>query len=549
VAPRLAAFALTEDTFVSYDPNLPPQPPQPSQPWQRIDVLPGGHSTHVSRRSLPSLGTAGITALSLVVVAGAGYAAWHQLDKPSSSPHVAAHPVVAAPSSAAAAPVQPSPTPTSNAKISATGWDLTTVHPVTAPVTVAGRIVVYTADAGQLTLRALDPSSGATLWSLPASTAQNTPGEPFSVAYLGTTVFYFVEADAPSDHVAKIAAVDASTGKQKWVTAQSVSYADMPSLCSDNAALCDAAYSGPNQSQEVRTDVTTGDQTLLSSSTGRSLGVGVWDAGVRKPEYIEHINDTTGAVVWKDPVVQLFGTSVSSDNGWNWDSYGTVYVGWLGNVPANPTSHTVNLGAQEMVAVRASDGVRLWHRSGLYGCPAQGLTDTAGKPIAVRCLVSGTATLDANGGDPTVRGLDVTIQGFNVQTGATLWSYHAGNVPGAIGIGSTGAVRISGDVFALTNAAGRTTLIDIKTGATSAPSASTVGWCLQNGTYKLTGVDDQAGTPIDFTSGELIAPCTPSGAPGKPGDGTATGAGTTVGGYFVWSSTDGLHAFKVGVPT
>jgi hypothetical protein len=528
---------------VTNDPNGPP--------WQPIDVLPGGHSSRPARRSLPSVGTAAITALSVVVVGVAGYAAWHQLNKPSNSPHTApSHPVVAAaaPSSAAPTPT-PTPTPSSDAKISATGWDLTTIHPVTAPVSVAGRIVVYTADAGQLTLRALDPTTGAILWSLPASTAQNTPGQSFEVAHLGTTVFYYVVAGDPTTHVAEIAAVDASTGKQEWVTQQPASYADMPALCSDNAALCDAVNSGSNQSQEVRTNVTTGAQTVLSSSTGRLLGTGVWDAGVRTPEYIEHINDVTGAVVWKDSVVPLFGASVSSDAGWAWDPYGDVYIGWLGKIPADPASLTVNLGAQEMVAVRASDGVRLWKRSALFACPADGLTDEAGQPIAVRCVVSGTVTYDANGENPTARGLDVTIQGFNVHTGATTWSYHAGNAPGALGFGPHPAVVLSGYVFALTNAAGHTTIVNLKTGAISAPTATTVGWCVQDATYTLTGVDQQDGTPFEFAAGDLAAPCTASGAPSQPADGTAAKAGASVGGYFVWPSKDGLHAFKIGVAT
>ena len=423
------------------------------------------------------------------------------------------------------------------------------MRPVDAPVSVAGHIVVYTAALGQLTLRGLDPSTGAGLWALPASTAQNPPGETFEVAHLGTTVFYYVAAGDPTDHLAEIAAVDAATGKQLWVTSQPASYSDMPSLCSDKAALCDSVNTGPNASQQVRTNVGTGAQTVISSSTGRLLGTGVWDAGVRAPEYIEHINDVTGAVAWKDPVDPLFGTSVSSDNGWAWDSFGDVYVGWLGKIPADPASLTVNLGTQEMVAVGASDGVRLWKRPAVYGCPASGLTDDAGQPIAVRCVVSGTVTYDANGENPTARGLDVTIQGFNVHTGATIWSYHAGNALGALGIGPHPPVVISGYMFALTNAAGHTAVINLKTGAISAPSASTVGWCVQNGTYTLTGIDQQDGTPVDFTSGDLAAPCTASGAPSHPADGTAAKAGTTVGGYFVWPSIDGLHAFKIGVPT
>ena len=524
-----------------YGPSRPDQAtlPPSAQPGT---VLPGGGSRREGRRTL-TVGTAGLTAVALTIVAGAGYVGWRELSK-SGAPTHAGVKAASLPTPTKVAP-QPSPSAPAAPKVPVARWDDTSVHPVTKPVTVAGRAIVYTADAGQLTLRALDPSSGATLWSLPASVAQTTPGQPFDVAHLGTTVFYYATAGDPAQHVAKLAAIDATSGAQKWITEQPISYADMPSLCSDQTALCDSAYAAANQSQEIRTDIVTGKQSLLSSNAGRGLGVGIWDAGVRQPEYIEHLNDTTGAVVWRDAVSQLFGAPVTSDYGWNWDSYGDVYVGWLSTVPSGTSSRTLALGGQQTVGVRASDGKRLWVRPGLYGCPAQGLTD-AGQPFAVRCVIKGTATFDASGGTPTMSGLDVTIQGFNVHTGATLWSDHLGNVPAAVGFGSQSAVRMNGEVFALTDATGHITLINMKTGATTAAVAGAVGWCIQNSTYNLDGIDQQDGTPIDFVSGGLIAPCTPSGAPSAAADGTSTGGGTATGGYFIWAATDGLHALRTG---
>ena len=204
------------------------------------------------------------------------------------------------------------------------------MHPVTAPVAIGNVVVVYTADAGQLTLRAIDPASGATLWTHPATTAESTPGQEFSVTWLGNTVFYYVAVGDPTTGKAEISAVDATTGKPEWTTTQGVTYADMPSLCSDKAALCDSAYAGDDQSQEIRTDLATGAQSLLSSSASRNLGIGVWDAGDRAPEHIEHLDEVTGRTVWKDDVAQLFEQTVSSDNGWDFSSFGDVYVGWLG---------------------------------------------------------------------------------------------------------------------------------------------------------------------------------------------------------------------------
>ena len=214
------------------------------------------------------------------------------------------------------------------------------MHPVTAPVAIGKVVVVYTADAGQLTLRAIDPTSGATLWTHPATTAESTPGQEFSVTWLGNTVFYYVAVGDPTTGTAEISAVDASTGKPKWTTTQGVTYADMPSLCSDKTALCDSAYAGDDQSQEIRTDLASGAQSLLSSSASRNLGIGVWDAGDRAPEHIEHLDEVTGRTVWKDNVAQLFEQTVSSDNGWDFSSFGDVYVGWLGTDSAAGRRHS-----------------------------------------------------------------------------------------------------------------------------------------------------------------------------------------------------------------
>ncbi len=344
------------------------------------------------------------------------------------------------------------------------------MHAVTKPVAVGNVVVAYTADGGKLTLRAIDPASGATVWSHPATTAQSTPGQPFSLASLGNTVFYYVSVGDPLSGDAEISAVDATTGKQKWLTSQAVDYADMPSLCSDKAALCDSAYSNDQDSEEIRTDLATGAQSLLSSTTSRNLGTGIWDAGDRSPEHIEHLDEVTGRVVWKDDVAQLFGESVSSDNGWEFSTFGDVYVGWLGTPsPENADSHVVDLNGQETVGVRAVDGVRLWRRPGLFGCPVQGLADDA-QPFAVRCLVSGTATLDATYENVVTSHVDVTIQGFDVHTGATTWSAHLGNSPAALGLGDDSIVRLSADVFSLNDFTGRTTAINLRTGAVSSPS-------------------------------------------------------------------------------
>jgi len=64
----------------------------------------------------------------------------------------------------------------------ARGWSRVDVDAVTQPVNVDGVLVLYAAVGGALRLIGLNPVSGATLWSLPASRGSNSPGEPPALA-------------------------------------------------------------------------------------------------------------------------------------------------------------------------------------------------------------------------------------------------------------------------------------------------------------------------------------------------------------------------------
>ncbi|MGH8890761.1 MAG: hypothetical protein ACRDV3_13520 [Acidothermaceae bacterium] len=105
---------------------------------------------------------------------------------------------------------------------------------------------------------------------------------------------------------------------------------------------------------------------------------------------------------------------------------------------------------------------------------------------------------------------------------------------------------MSGEVFAFTDVKGHTTLVNLKTGMESAPVAGVDGWCMQQGSWTLKDATNSDGTPAQYTAFGQVTHCTAAGAPGKASDGTAASVGAGVDGYFAWSSTDGLHAFKVG---
>jgi PQQ-like domain len=517
------------------------QPPQPTPaPWSPgRSVVPASGPVGFRFNS----GVAALVAVLLVVVGAGGYVLMHH------SPHRAAAslaPVVVTPVvPAVASPAPASSSPPNDAKVSATGWDNTVAHPVTAPVVVGNRVVVYTADAGQLTIRAFDPITGATAWALPASPSGETAGQPFEVAHTADTVFYFKPGEDPSTELAQVAAVDVATGKQKWATVDSYVFAGLPALCTDKTALCMSVYYASSAAMSMRFDLATGHVTPLGQGAGRSLGPGgLEDPGNRGPEYTERVNDATGMVTWKDDVAKLNRTPVSSDSGWDWDLFGDVYVGWMGSVH-NPSSKTINLNAMETFGVRATDGVLLWRHVGLYGCPSDGQLDN-GQPFAVRCVIAGTATVDATGQNFVFKGLDVTLQGFNPRTGATLWSRHLGNSPAAIGAPGSLPVRMGADTFAFTNVAGVTIIVNLRTGLETLPVAGVNGWCDQSDTsYTVTGFNESDGTPTHFSTEGVGAPCTFAGKAAPPANGTLAQAGVSLGGYFVWSSKDGIHAFKL----
>ena len=96
--------------------------------------------------------------------------------------------------------------------------------------------------------------------------------------------------------------------------------------------------------------------------------------------------------------------------------------------------------------------------------------------------------------------LDVTVQGFDVHTGATTWSDHLGNSPAAVGFGADTIVRLSADVFSLNDFVGHTTAINMRTGAMSITVARHCGLVLQNSFFTVTGINQDDGTPLPFVT-------------------------------------------------
>src|SRR5207244_4105423 len=114
------------------------------------------------------------------------------------------------------------------------GWARSDLRPVSQPVTVAGRFVVYTVRARRLWVTALDARTGATAWSFPASPSENAPGQPPALAVVKGTVFYL----APKSRADELVARYARTGRERWHSGPG-GFTSWPDVCPDRPdAIC-----------------------------------------------------------------------------------------------------------------------------------------------------------------------------------------------------------------------------------------------------------------------------------------------------------------------
>ncbi len=495
----------------------------------------------MSAVSVPRSRMAVVTAtafLLLVVLAGVGFLLRHGRSNTTAVIHavVAATPPLRAPeqppvaqSSVTAAPSHSPSAPATTVPVVSAGWVVTALHPVSAPVLVEGTVVVYTSDShSALRINSIDPASGRKIWSIASSVAASPAGQPPVVTHLGNTVFFLGPALGADHSAAQVVAADAATGRARWYTKDGFSFTELPTLCADGLALCDTVHWKKGVLALVRIDVATGVQRIFAKGgSGRRLGPALVDPELRAPEYLEHLDETTGASLWRDKVADLAGSGASSDGGWNWDRYGDVYVGSYGlRVTSTPTAF---FEAVRTVGVRVSDGKRLWTKAGWYGC-GQPSVLVKGNPVPVRCAL---------------RAVDRhrVLENFDVHTGKTLWTFDGGNSASPSASGSFG--RIDAEHIAVETPAGAPVQLDLVTGKTTGWTVESVAWCARPRTWRDPDRVDAKGKPAAMATGGLIGPCFLDDNSALPEDGTATGLGVTADGMFVWSAPEGLQGYAI----
>lgn len=438
----------------------------------------------------------------------------------------------------------------------AVGWVRSDLKPVTQPESADGLLVLYVQAGGGLQVEALDPKTGQTVWHDIASPGGITAGVPPVLGVVGSTVAYLRPVDSSSG-AAELVGVDAATGRQLWHTPTGM-FEDWPAPCPDNPLdICTTGSLGQAQQTvalrfRASDGAAAGAAVISQSPGGRSLGPDLFDPGTRDPEMLLAVSGPS--VAWTRTLASVFSSpGLSSDNGWDFNLVPAagLFVGSVSGAPVSTTgsSETIDLSQSMTAGFRISDGTAVWRDPGtLFAC-GQPLPCPGGLPMTeqglpyrapttgLRLRATGTATVSQSTLTPSLSpGADVVVEGFDLATGKTQWSYNAGADGPLL---SQTPPLLGTNMVALPAPAGGMVALNLATGTHSSVPAGAAGWCEAPVTYTT-----QVGYPSQNGNGsagyervgqEAIRPCQASGA--------SIAAPATVPG-FVGTDVDGLTAWS-----
>lgn len=450
---------------------------------------------------------------------------------------------------------KPSATP-AHAKPPA-GWARTDLTPVTMPQLAGGRLVFYAEGGGGIQVVGLDPKTGKTVWRDNASPGDTTPGVSPTLGVAGSTVAFLSPVDNKIGS-SQLVGVDAATGRQLWHTPTG-GFGDWPAPCSDAPSdICATGSFNADQSLALRFRASDGAQVgaavLAYTAGGREIGPDLYDPAVRAPEVMEAVSGTS--VAWIRPLASVFSSQGdSTDWGWNFDRVPAagLFVGSVGGPPVSytVTKATVSIARGMTAGFRISDGSVAWQDPGtVYMCrelPCPGQSIAGGTPtLGLRLRVTGTATTTRSDTTPQLSpGGDVTIEGFDLATGKTLWSYDAG-ADGALMLG--GLPVLSSEVVAVTIPGGGTVALNLVTGEYKPISPDSAAWCGVGPDFKtqVGYPNGQGGKSYERGGFSGYRPCDALGDYASSATTVPSFAGITVDGLTVTSNSSEVAAVPTG---
>ncbi|HET6187827.1 MAG TPA: PQQ-binding-like beta-propeller repeat protein [Trebonia sp.] len=450
---------------------------------------------------------------------------------------------------------KPSATP-AHAKPPA-GWARTDLTPVTMPQLAGGRLVFYAEGGGGIQVVGLDPNTGKTVWRDNASPGDTTPGVSPTLGVAGSTVAFLSPVDNKIGS-SQLVGVDAATGRRLWHTPTGA-FEDWPAPCSDAPSdICTTGSFNADQALALRFRASDGAQVgaavLAYTAGGREVGPDLYDPAARDPEVMEAVSGSS--VAWIRPLASVFSSKgESTDWGWNFDRVPAagLFVGSVGGPPVSytATSATVSIARAMTAGFRISDGSVAWQDPGteymcrLLPCPGQGQGGSA-PTLGLRLRVTGTATTTLSDTTPKLSpGGYVTIEGFDLATGKTRWSYDAGP-DGALMLGTLPV--LSSEVVAVPLPSGDTVALNLATGEHEFVSPESAAWCGVGPDFKTqVGYPSaQGGKAYERSGFSGYRPCDALGDYTSGARTVPSFAGITVDGLTVTSNSSEVAAVPAG---
>ncbi len=449
-------------------------------------------------------------------------------------------------------------------------------------------------ESGTFQMVSLDPRSGRTRWTAPASPSTVPPGVGLSAKLLrrGKVVVWMepgepISADDVSTGGVSVVAAEAKSGNRLWTYGEGrLRLPSAPVICGESD-ICVPASNGsgpvvlngrsgaprspsaraahdPGSDSEIRRllyravtaavptpgpDHVSGHEAEATPSPRyfRSIGSNLYDNGRELTAYTDD-----GVERWTKPYSALFeGLDVSPGFGWKVDLRNDLYVLSLAYVPSREQQAVYEAGAPlsrdasriwATAAFSAQAGDTRWvHPTATTHCGS--LVVDLDHPV--QCIYTGTVRYDSR--EPSAADVHVTLEGFDPEDGRTTWQWRAGVVPGLVvgdKNGDTADVLRIDDTRYVIRTPERTVLLDLDAGPLDKPPPAS-GWCSSTSpveaSFRVVGKKDK-GAYRD----RLWYPCVEGRAVDVPST-TPRFAGALIDNVYIWRDGDGrVRGGRVG---
>jgi hypothetical protein len=428
-------------------------------------------------------------------------------------------------------------------------WRNTSLRPIDQPKAVGSVAVgAVTGPSRTLFVVGIDPTTGAKLWQQPLTPSRLTPGVQVDITKVGDDKVAYLRPTTEM-HFAELVVADARTGRDLLRSPEGI-FTSPAEVCPDGRDVCTGWAPDPSDSRnQYRLVIATGefrpehDGAPLNARTLHR--VGLLDLGDRPGNTLGLMRD--GKLLWTTPASAAFPAGFSSDHGWAWHLFADrhVLVGSLYGAPTISGEKVVH----DLASIAATAGLAeatgevLWRdRGSSFQCP---LSRHGNSKYPVRCRFAGIATHQVGGGG-SFEGLDVTIEGFDVTTGATTWSVPVGAAEALVGGGTRPAV--AGPTHAALQGPAGPIVLDYATGRVTAPAPDATFWCMTQVEYDFAQpYPSRSGQMRHKRAGGVLATiCDRRGytATEPPSVDATAAIGASIGAHAVVATGDGYVGFQ-----